>query len=338
MGFLLPALTAEKFETQREVVLNERRQNYENRPYGLVPVALMAALYPPPHPYHWLTIGDPDDVRAAGLADVKAFFAAHYHPANASLAIAGDVRTAAAFEAARRYFGDIAAGPRPASPPPPPEPRPAGEQRLLLVDQRRAAAPVPRVAHAAAVRARRRGVRPAGRDSRRGQVRRGSTAPSCTTGRSPRTSARVRARTSCRAASPSSATAAPGHGLAELEAVIADELGALRTAGPTADEVERTRTSIEADFVYQVQTVGGFGRPFGSAQRLQRSHGRSRLRPDRPGALRGRDAGRYPRDCRDLPGRRPCRAERRAGRPNRRGVAGLHPGASAVGSRRYGLE
>ncbi|SVC98948.1 uncharacterized protein METZ01_LOCUS351802, partial [marine metagenome] len=80
MGFLLPALTQKKFHTQREVVLNERRQNYENRPYGLVPVALMAGLYPPVHPYHWVTIGDPEDLRASGLDEVKEFFGTYYHP------------------------------------------------------------------------------------------------------------------------------------------------------------------------------------------------------------------------------------------------------------------
>ena len=57
MGYLLPALTEAKFSNQREVVLNERRQNYENRPYGLAGMALVAELYPPDHPYHWLTIG-----------------------------------------------------------------------------------------------------------------------------------------------------------------------------------------------------------------------------------------------------------------------------------------
>jgi zinc protease len=74
MGYLLPALTEHKFQNQREVVLNERRQNYENRPYGLAGMALVAALYPPEHPYHWLTIGDAADLRAAALDDVKEFF------------------------------------------------------------------------------------------------------------------------------------------------------------------------------------------------------------------------------------------------------------------------
>ena len=74
MGYLLPALTEAKFENQRDVVLNERRQNYENRPYGLASMAILGALYAPDHPYHWLTIGAAEDIRAAKLDDVKAFF------------------------------------------------------------------------------------------------------------------------------------------------------------------------------------------------------------------------------------------------------------------------
>ncbi|PYR36282.1 MAG: insulinase family protein, partial [Acidobacteria bacterium] len=58
LGFLLPALTDAKFTNQREVVLNERRQNYENRPYGLAPMAMLGALFPTDHPYHWMTIGE----------------------------------------------------------------------------------------------------------------------------------------------------------------------------------------------------------------------------------------------------------------------------------------
>ena len=63
MGFLLPALTDAKFSNQRDVVLNERRQNYENRPYGLAPMAMLAALFPPDHPYHWTTIGEIADLQ-----------------------------------------------------------------------------------------------------------------------------------------------------------------------------------------------------------------------------------------------------------------------------------
>ena len=76
MGYLLPALTEAKFSNQRDVVLNERRQNYENRPYGLAPMAMLAALFPPDHPYHWTTIGEIADLNAAQLDEVHAFFRA----------------------------------------------------------------------------------------------------------------------------------------------------------------------------------------------------------------------------------------------------------------------
>ena len=113
MGYLLPALTDAKFENQRDVVLNERRQNYENRPYGLAPMAMLAALFPPDHPYHWTTIGEIDDLRAAKLDDVREFFRTYYHPANASLALAGDIDHRRARSSWRdAYFGDLPPGRR----------------------------------------------------------------------------------------------------------------------------------------------------------------------------------------------------------------------------------
>ncbi|HEX7138261.1 MAG TPA: pitrilysin family protein, partial [Vicinamibacterales bacterium] len=115
MGYLLPALTEAKFANQRDVVLNERRQNYENRPYGLAPMATLAALFPPEHPYHWTTIGEIEDLRAVQLDEVMAFFERYYHPANASIAIAGDFDTAEALDLVDRYFGEIRPG-QPAAP------------------------------------------------------------------------------------------------------------------------------------------------------------------------------------------------------------------------------
>ncbi|MGH9328915.1 MAG: M16 family metallopeptidase, partial [Vicinamibacterales bacterium] len=110
MGYLLAALTDAKFTNQRDVVLNERRQNYENRPYGLAGIAIVAALYPSDHPYHWLTIGSADDLRAARIEDVRTFFRTYYHPGNASVAIAGDIDPDRALALAEHYFGDIPGG------------------------------------------------------------------------------------------------------------------------------------------------------------------------------------------------------------------------------------
>src|SRR6185503_1357240 len=110
MGYLLPALTEAKFSNQRDVVLNERRQNYENRPYGLAPMALLAALFPPDHPYHWTTIGEIADLEAVQLEEVQAFFRRYYHPGNASIALAGDFGSSEALALVDRYFVSIEPG------------------------------------------------------------------------------------------------------------------------------------------------------------------------------------------------------------------------------------
>ena len=111
MGFLLDALDQDGFDTERDVVKNERRQSYENRPYGMAQWHIQQALFPLPHPYHWMTIGSQEDLDAASLDDVKDFFRRYYSPSNASLSIAGDIDTGAALDLAQRYFADLAPGP-----------------------------------------------------------------------------------------------------------------------------------------------------------------------------------------------------------------------------------
>ncbi len=111
MGFLLDALDQRRFDVQRDVVKNERRQNYENRPYAGSSIHLQGAVYPLPHPYHWPTIGFHEDLDAAGLEDAISFFRRFYTPGNASLAIAGDIQPGQAAELVERYFGDIPPGP-----------------------------------------------------------------------------------------------------------------------------------------------------------------------------------------------------------------------------------
>jgi zinc protease len=101
------AMTQEKLETQRKVVLNERRQSYENRPYGLAYLHLEEHLFGEGHPYHWPVIGSARDLEAAQLADVTHFFATWYVPGNAILAVVGDVEPEAAFAAVEKYLGWI---------------------------------------------------------------------------------------------------------------------------------------------------------------------------------------------------------------------------------------
>ncbi|MEX2281993.1 MAG: pitrilysin family protein [Gemmatimonadota bacterium] len=119
MGSLPDAMTQAKLDAQRDVVKNERRQSYENRPYGLAFETMHAALYPSTHPYHWPIIGWMPDLDAATLSDVNAFFRRYYVPNNASLCVAGDVDAQQIHELAEKYFGPIppAAPPAPVSAP-----------------------------------------------------------------------------------------------------------------------------------------------------------------------------------------------------------------------------
>ena len=258
MGFLLPALTDAKFENQRQVVLNERRQNYENRPYGLAGMAMVAALYEPDHPYHWLTIGEAADIRDARIDDVRDFFRTYYRPPNASLAIAGDVDPDQALRMADDYFGEIEAG----DPPPPVDARPTPplqqQKRLVLEDQ----VELPRLYlawHSPALFS-------------AGDAELDLVAEVLASGKTSRLYRALvfeqRLATEVVASQNSRelgsffqvvATAAPGRTLAELEAAIAREIAALVATGPTPLEMERCRAQAEAQFVYRLQTVGGFG-------------------------------------------------------------------------------
>ncbi|MGZ6271391.1 MAG: M16 family metallopeptidase [Candidatus Limnocylindrales bacterium] len=108
LATLLEALSQENLDNQRDVVKNEKRQNYDNRPYGSFYPRLMSAVFPPEHPYHHIPIGSMEDLDAATLEDVVAFFRTYYAPNNAVLTIAGDVDEDDAFAAAERWFGPLA--------------------------------------------------------------------------------------------------------------------------------------------------------------------------------------------------------------------------------------
>jgi len=258
MGYLLPALTDAKFGNQRDVVLNERRQNYENRPYGLAGMSIVAALYPPDHPYHWLTIGAADDLRAASLDDVKSFFQTYYRPRNASLALAGDVATDEAMELVSRYFGDLEAGHE--APPvdfttPPPL---AGDIRLVLEDR----VELPRLYfawHSPAI------FEP-------GDAELDLVADVLAGGKTSRLYRRLvyEQRLATEVASSHNsreigsffqivATASPGRTLSELELAIGEEVQRVIQSGPSVVEMERSLAQAEAHFVFRLQTVGGFG-------------------------------------------------------------------------------
>lgn len=110
MGFLLNAVTQQKFEVQRSTVINERGQNYDNRPYGLVQEYISRNLYPYGHPYSWLTIGYVEELNKVNAEDLKNFFLRWYGPNNAALTIGGDIDVNQTLVWVEKYFGSIPAG------------------------------------------------------------------------------------------------------------------------------------------------------------------------------------------------------------------------------------
>ncbi|HKE83561.1 MAG TPA: pitrilysin family protein [Vicinamibacterales bacterium] len=256
MGFLLPALTRERFETQRDVVLNERRQNYENRPYGMASMALSASLYPPDHPYNWTTIGSADDIRAMRLEDVQAFFRTYYHPSNASLVLAGDIETERAFELAEHYFGELQPGVRPGRLSL--EASLSSEINLVLEDR----VELPRLYlawHSPPMFAQDDAeldlladLLANGKTSRLYQSLVYDT----------RIALDVSAFQNSRELGSFfllAVTAAPGHALSEIAPRVDETIREVALSGPTANEMERGLAQAEAHFMYRLQTIGGFG-------------------------------------------------------------------------------
>ena len=256
MGYLLPALTEARFSNQRDVVLNERRQSYENRPYGLASMAILGALFPPEHPYHWTTIGEIADLNAVQVDEVREFFRRYYHPSNASLAIAGDIDASATLALARAYFGEIEPGPVPGAVVA--DAALDREVRIVLEDR----VELPRL-HIAWLTPPMFAVADAELDLASDLLANGKTSRLYR-----RLVFEERIATDVSAAQNSreiagflqiTATASPGHVLEEIERVILEEVERLGGDGPRDDEMERGRVQAEAQFVFRLQTVGGFG-------------------------------------------------------------------------------
>lgn len=256
MGYLLPALTEHKFNNQRDVVLNERRQNYENRPYGLAGMALSSAMYPAEHPYNWPTIGSAEDLRAATLDLVREFFQTYYHTANASLSLAGDIETEQAFDLAEKYFGELEAGP---AVPPVSHASSLSESRHLLLEDR---VELPRLYlawHSPAMFA----EGDADLDIVADVLANGKTSRLYKTlVYERRIATDVSAYQHSREMSGMfqiACTAAAGVELAELHRVVLAAIADLAGTGPTTAELERGVAQTEAQFIYRLQTIGGFG-------------------------------------------------------------------------------
>jgi zinc protease len=257
MGFLVSEMTPEKVDLQRGVVQNERRQSYENRPYGLADENVLARLYPEGHPYHWPVIGSMADLSAASLDDVKGFFRSYYTPNNAVLVIAGDIDPAATRRMVERWFGAIPRGPEVKRPAPAPFSLAADVHGTLedrvqvprLYDSwhtQKAFAPDDAALNAAAQ------VLAGGKASRLYQrlvyqLEIASDVYAYQDGGRLDGEFRV------------VATARPGHGLDELQRVIVDEIARLAAAGPTARELERVVNGVETQALDGMQQIGSFG-------------------------------------------------------------------------------
>lgn len=263
MGFLLENLDDEKLENQRDVVRNERRQSIESAPYGLVQEELFHQLFPSDHPYYASIIGSHADIEAARLADVREFFQLYYSPSNASLAIVGDIDPAKTRELVEKYFGPIPAGkpvPRAvvATPPIP------AEKRITVTDQ----VELPRVlltwitppifSQADAECDLMARILGGGKSSRlyKKLVYEDRIAQDVGAHQSSLALGSIFAI---------EATCKPGVEPARVESAIREELDKFQKDGPSQEELERARNTIEAAIIRGLESLGGFG---GVADRL----------------------------------------------------------------------
>ena len=257
MGYLLEALTEKKLANQREVVKNEKRQNYDNRPYGLVAARIAETMYPPTHPYHWLTIGSLEDLTAASKEDISEFFRRYYTPNNASLVVAGDFNPQETRLLVEKYFGPLKPGPevlRPSAP----QPILHEETRLTMED--RVSLPrlymvwhsSPQWSEDEAALDTLAFVLAGGKGSRlyKSLVYEKQIAQDATAFNNARELA---------GQFQIIATAKPGKTAEELEQAIFEELTKIKREPPTAEEMERGYNAREASFIYSLQTLGGFG-------------------------------------------------------------------------------
>jgi zinc protease len=256
MGFLLDNPDSARFGTQRDVVRNERRQNYDNPPYARFQEIIPAAMYPPAHRYSWQSIGYMADLRQASVADVEDFFRRYYTPPNATLTIVGDFDPSQAKRWVAKYFSDLPRG----EPIARPEVRPATvtrEQRLVFEDH----VQVPRLYFAwptggaknndtyalnvlASILA---GTRTARLTKALAYDRQSATLPVVGVQREREDAGEFYIWITPRT----------GHTLGELEATADSIIERFKHEGPTAEELQRAIAGLEFDFVSKLESSAG---------------------------------------------------------------------------------
>lgn len=263
MGYMLDQLDQVNLSNQQDVVRNERRQSVENPPYGIVEEQLYHLLFPKTHPYYADVIGSHADIQAAKLEDVKNFFRLYYAPNNASLAIVGDINSAATRKLVEKYFGSLKRGQ--------PVPRISAETPAITAERRAVVkdrVELPRVYMGwitssifkdgdadATIGAT---ILGGGKASRlyKALVYEQQIAQDVTARQQSLMLGSVLQI---------QATARPGHSADEIEKAVDAELGRFRDAGPSASEVESARNIVETRTIQRLETLGGFG---GVADRL----------------------------------------------------------------------
>jgi len=257
MGYLLDAMQPKTVDAQRDVVKNERRQSYENRPYGVADITLNEMLYPDTHPYHWPVIGYMEDLTAATYEDVVNFFKTYYVPSNASLVVAGDIDPVKTRQLVEKYFSDVKAGPAP-KPMSIPGVSLTGVQKKTITDR----VQLPRITLA--------WLTP--RHLEPGDSALDVLADILAGGKNARLYKRLvydlQIAQDVSAFQESMdlssdfqivATPRPGHTVEELLTIIDEEIVKLQQEGPSAREFERSLNQIEASFYNRMERVGGFG-------------------------------------------------------------------------------
>jgi len=257
MGYLIDAMSPGKVDAQRDVVKNERRQSYENQPYGMSSIMIDENLYPPDHPYHWPTIGSMEDLTAASYDDVVEFFRKYYVPNNASLVIAGDIDPENTKSLVQKWFGEIPPG-KPVLPPAAPVAYVSQEKRLVMEDK----VQLPRLYL--------NWITPP--HLQPGDAELDVLANILAGGKNSRLYKRlvydlqiaqdVSANQESQSLSSKfaiEATARSGHTLAELEQVIRQEIQKIKNTAPALRELQRAVNEYEASFLNRLERIGGFG-------------------------------------------------------------------------------